>query len=184
MFVQIVPLAPTAVPIQMYWTGAVLLPVTYNEPVRCTEFVVLSNPKLPEPDVVPLSLNCMLVFGPAGAAVAVIPVNCEPLPWYEPENDPEIPNVAIIEPVTTRLPVIMAEPVYGKALPPPPGMIIDAVLETTFTDTPAPVKSRYSAVPCVIPSSAIVTPEAPPAFKANEAVKAYEELVAIEDVVA
>jgi hypothetical protein len=37
-----------------------------------------------------------------------------------PNSDPVNPLVDVIEPVTTKLPVITADPVYGKDTPPPP----------------------------------------------------------------
>jgi hypothetical protein len=83
--------------------------------------VDLVNVNAPDPDVAPASLNCIDVLGPAGAADATTPVNPEPLPMYDPENDPDIPCVAIIEPVTVKLPEIIADPVYGNVgvlLPP------------------------------------------------------------------
>ena len=52
-------------------------------------------------------------------------------------------------------------------------MFIEAVLEETVAVTPAPVKFKKVAVPCAVPSSATVTPDAP-ALRAYEAVRAKE----------
>jgi hypothetical protein len=58
--------------------------------------------------------------------------------------DPDTVN----DPVTTRLPVkikdpvITADPVYGKVVPDPPVIVIDAVLDVTAAVTPDPIKFR------------------------------------------
>ena len=59
------------------------------------------------------------------------------------------------EPVTMIEPDIIAEPVNGN-VDAPPAIVIDAVLEVTAAVTPVPVKFKNVAVPCEVPSSAIV----------------------------
>ena len=54
--------------------------VTSNEPVKYAIFKDLSKVKSPVPEVTPASLNWIDLSGPAGAAVAVIPVSPEPSP--------------------------------------------------------------------------------------------------------
>ena len=39
--------------------------------------------------------------------------------------------------------------------PPPPFIVIEAVPALTVALTPVPIKSKYDAVPCVLPSSPI-----------------------------
>ena len=91
-----------------------------------------------------------------------------------PNRDPVNPNVDVVDPVTTKLPVITAEPVKGNVAPAPPGMFIDAVFDETVAVTPSPVKLKYVEVPCIVPSSATVigvaTLGAHDADIANEAV--------------
>ena len=51
--------------------------------------------------------------------------------------------------------------------------MIEAVPFDTVAVTPLPTKSKYEADPCVLPSSRMNSALVPPpAFKANEAVKA------------
>jgi hypothetical protein len=55
--------------------------------------------------------------------------------------------------------------------------VIEAVLLVTVAVTPAPIKSKYEAVPCKTLSSAMYIAETPPcpAFRAYEAVKANDD---------
>ncbi len=90
-------------------------------PVISTLFVVLLNVKLPDPDTVPASLNCIALGGPAGAAVADTPVNPEPFPTNDPVNEDAVTDVDMLAlPVKdNRVPsnVKLASPFTSLALP-------------------------------------------------------------------
>ena len=90
-------------------------------------------------------------------------------------NNVALPNPLIVEelmspltiilafivwsPTNVLLPVIANEPVY--ILPPPPGIVTDAVPDVIVAVTPAPLKLNDVAVPNIVPSSC--TCNAPPA---------------------
>jgi hypothetical protein len=69
--------------------------------------VVLLNVKFALPPVTPASLNCTYVFRPAGVAVAVTPVNADPLPTKK---------LAFTLPVTLKLVSMPVLVMFGCAL--------------------------------------------------------------------
>ena len=67
-----------------------MLPVTLRDPVSITLFVVFSNVKVPDPEVMLESLNCIDPLGPPGAAL--IPVKADPSPLNEPVKAEAVTN--------------------------------------------------------------------------------------------
>lgn len=118
------------------------------------------------------------------SAVAVIPVKPEPFPKNEPLNDPEYPPVALMDPVTIKLPDIIALPVYGNAVPVPPVEFI--------VTAPTPLTGD---IEILVPGIICVTPpfNAYEAVVANDAdntcilevwdVRTYEEVAAFNAII-
>jgi hypothetical protein len=92
-----------------------------------------------------------------------------------PDSDPVNPPVDVVGPVTTKDPLIVADPVYGNIDPPPPPepvlTVIGNVLPSPFVNV---IVFRFTEA--VVNSDPVfVEPPVPP-FKAYEAVRAYEAL--------